>query len=147
MRVVRAVRASDSERDDAIRWLRGHFAAGRLDHDELEDRVERAGAARYRGELESLVSDLPRPGIAVRSAHVASRVDRVALRAHATAYGGLNGALVAAWALAGAGDFWPALTILPWGVLLAGHAWCSRAVRRFLSRTVDGSELPRRLAR
>ena len=131
-----------------LRLLRGHYAAGRLEHDELEERVERAARARFRRDLDVLVADLPRGAVlAARGAQVAVRVERAALRAHVAAYGCCNGVVVGVWAVSGADEFWPAVTLVPWGVLLAGHAWCSRAVRRVLGRALDAGDAPRRLAR
>jgi hypothetical protein len=125
------VRASDSERERALRALRAHYAAGRLDAEELEERVAVAAAARYRDELRALVADLPGDHRA-RAARAAARMDRAFLRGHVAAYGTCNGALVAGWAVAGAGAFWPALVMAPWGAVLAGHAYTSRSVRRRL---------------
>ena len=48
--------ASDQDRDDTVRALRGHFASGRLDRAEFESRIEAAYSARTRGELRSLLS-------------------------------------------------------------------------------------------
>lgn len=53
------VRASDSERDDVVKALSEHAAAGRLTLDELEERIEQALAARTRRELAALSDDLP----------------------------------------------------------------------------------------
>src|ERR671915_2282294 len=53
------VRASDSEREAVVEALQAHAAAGRLDADELEQRLERAYAARIRADLVPLVADLP----------------------------------------------------------------------------------------
>jgi hypothetical protein len=133
--------ASDADRERALRALRRHYAAGRLDAAELEERAGRAARARYRGELRALFADLPRGGRGL-AAGTAARVDRAALRVHAGAYATVNGALVGTWALTGGGDFWPAWTLLPWGAALAGHAWCSRALRRAL-----GAPRRRQLAR
>jgi hypothetical protein len=55
-----AIRASDAEREEAVACLQHHYTAGRLDHDELDARVEAAYAARTLGELEPLLLDLPR---------------------------------------------------------------------------------------
>ncbi len=55
----RDVRASDEDRERAARALRHHFAAGRLEAPELEPGVAGACAARTRGELAELLSDLP----------------------------------------------------------------------------------------
>ena len=135
-------RASDADRERALRALRRHYAAGRIDAGELEERAGRAARARYRNELRALFADLPGGVRAGAAAGVAARVDRAMLRAHAGAYATVNGALVATWALTGGGDFWPAWTIAPWGAALAGHAWCSRALRRAL-----GAPRRRQLAR
>ena len=45
------VRASDAERESTAETLRTHAAAGRLDPDELEERLERALTAQTRAEL------------------------------------------------------------------------------------------------
>jgi len=54
-----AIRVSDAERDATVRTLGDHAAVGRLTLDELEDRAGRALAAKTRGELATLTSDLP----------------------------------------------------------------------------------------
>ena len=54
-----SLRVSDAERDETLRVLGDHAAVGRLTVDELEDRSSRALAAKTRGELALLISDLP----------------------------------------------------------------------------------------
>jgi len=54
------MRASDQERDQAVKLLGEHAAVGRLTLDELEERVSVALVAKTRGELEALARDLPR---------------------------------------------------------------------------------------
>jgi hypothetical protein len=58
----KSLRVSDAERDETLRTLGDHAAVGRLTLDELEDRSSRALAARTRGELATLISDLPQEG-------------------------------------------------------------------------------------
>jgi hypothetical protein len=53
------LRASDAEREQLVDALRGHAAQGRLTTEELEERTGAAYAARTRGELVALRSDLP----------------------------------------------------------------------------------------
>lgn len=53
------MRASDAEREAVVDRLRAHFAEGRLDHAELEERVEAAYRAKMRSELDGLLADLP----------------------------------------------------------------------------------------
>ncbi len=55
------LRASDAERSATAELLRRHHAEGRLDTDEFEERVERCYAAKTRGELDALTTDLPQP--------------------------------------------------------------------------------------
>ncbi len=54
-----SLRVSDAERDETLRTLGEHAAVGRLTLDELEERSGRALAAKTRGELATLTSDLP----------------------------------------------------------------------------------------
>ena len=54
-----SLRVSDAERDVTLRTLGDHAAVGRLTLDELEERSSRALAAKTRGELATLTSDLP----------------------------------------------------------------------------------------
>jgi len=53
------VRVDADERERAATALHAHYVAGRLTHDELDDRVAQAYAARTRGDLTSLLDDLP----------------------------------------------------------------------------------------
>jgi len=53
------VRVDADERERAATALQTHYIAGRLTHDELDDRVSQAYAARTRGDLASLLGDLP----------------------------------------------------------------------------------------
>jgi len=54
-----SLRVSDAERDATLRTLGDHAAVGRLTLDELEERSGQALAAKTRGELATLTSDLP----------------------------------------------------------------------------------------
>jgi hypothetical protein len=53
------MRASDAERDVIVADLGQHFQDGRLDHAEFDQRVTAALAARTRGQLDTLLADLP----------------------------------------------------------------------------------------
>jgi hypothetical protein len=66
------LRIGDSERDRAIAALGDHFAAGRLNTEEFEERVDKAITARFNDDLEPLFIDLPRmpePAVEARSNH------------------------------------------------------------------------------
>jgi hypothetical protein len=54
------VRIGDAERDRAVSTLGDHFAAGRLDREEFDTRVDQAMAARFDNDLRPLFADLPR---------------------------------------------------------------------------------------
>lgn len=60
------VRIGYAERERAAALLGEHLAAGRLDTDEFDERVQRVYAARTGGELEPLFADLPDTGAAAR---------------------------------------------------------------------------------
>jgi hypothetical protein len=55
----RIMRASDADRERAVDFLRRHAGEGRLDVDELSDRVGRALSSKTLGELDDLTYDLP----------------------------------------------------------------------------------------
>jgi hypothetical protein len=54
------LRVSDADRDAVMAELGEHFQAGRLDSEEFGQRLEAAGNARTRGDLDRLMADLPR---------------------------------------------------------------------------------------
>jgi hypothetical protein len=56
------MRVSDAEREAAAAELREHFASGRLNQDELDERLASVFAARTRGDLNALFTDLPSSG-------------------------------------------------------------------------------------
>lgn len=56
----RVLRASDAERDAVVALLRHHGAAGRLDVDEMSERISQALEAKTLGQLDALLVDLPR---------------------------------------------------------------------------------------
>jgi hypothetical protein len=55
------LRIGDAERDAVMTALREHFAQGRLTHDELDERLDTALAARTAGDLRRVTADLPGP--------------------------------------------------------------------------------------
>ena len=118
------VRASDAERERVVETLRTHAAAGRLDAEELEQRLGLAFAARMRSELEPLTADLPATTAAPRP-----RPQRELPRIAPVI--ALAILLVAIWALTGAGYFWP---VWPIGAMFLGAfkhsgASCGRTAR------------------
>lgn len=66
------MRVSDAEREAAAAEVREHFASGRLDQEELDERLSAVFAARTRGDLNALFADLPSSGRAWAGAGAAS---------------------------------------------------------------------------
>lgn len=58
---AQGVRIGDAERERAQSTLNDHYAAGRLDHDEYTERLDRIWAARTRADLAVVFDDLPGP--------------------------------------------------------------------------------------
>jgi hypothetical protein len=108
------LRVSDGDRDRVVEELRAHAADGRLAVEELEDRVERALAARTAGELAALTRDLPeRPALRPPARSWRARPE-------VRTYVAVMALLVAIWALSGAGYFWPVWPAVGWGFFLLG---------------------------
>ena len=135
------VRASDTERERTVASLRRAYQAGRLKLEELERRVEQAYAATWRSELRALTRDLPFEMPLPASlpsfdrTRVGGRVDRfqrAVFRFHAWCYVSFNTVMVSMWAWGGGHEFWPAVTIIPGGALLAWHRKGSVAASRKL---------------
>ena len=59
------IRVSDAERQEVADRLAEHFASGRLDQAEFDDRVGRAMGAKTRADLGGLFADLPDTGAPV----------------------------------------------------------------------------------
>ncbi|HEV2772248.1 MAG TPA: DUF1707 domain-containing protein [Thermoleophilaceae bacterium] len=114
------VLASDRERERAVALLRDGGAEGRLTPQELEERVERALGARTRGELASVIGDLPDAAAATKPAS-GVHGGRSDMRRQVAIYAAVNLLLVVVWAISGAGYFWPIWPLLGWGLGLAKH--------------------------
>ncbi|MGP3966898.1 DUF1707 SHOCT-like domain-containing protein [Streptomyces sp. 6N223] len=96
------LRASHEDREAVAERLREAAGDGRIDLEELEERLERAFAAKTYGDLEPLTADLPPPAAAVEAEgrpplelkgglHGAERVGRWRVPARIVARGGLGG--------------------------------------------------------
>jgi hypothetical protein len=55
------IRISDADREQVVARLREHFAEGRLNEDELDERVAAALSAKTAGDLRRIMADLPGP--------------------------------------------------------------------------------------
>jgi Domain of unknown function (DUF1707) len=131
------LRASQQERERVVDQLRTHAGEGRLELDELEERIELALHARTRGELTALLRDLPR----LTGRAYEGRRRTVARASMAMAFLPLVVAIVLFSAappmIAWLG--WPILGFWLFGGLPGagmGFAWCGLSKRRHERRTV-----------
>jgi hypothetical protein len=122
------LRVSDEQRERAAQDIREHFAAGRLNDDELSDRVQAAYAARTQGELNAVLADLPMlPATpAQQKAELAQRRRHLQRRLFQEAGGGLGLFAVCSviWlASAHHGGFWPGFILLVVLIPLLRNGW------------------------
>ena len=107
------IRASDEDREKVVTELTAHAGAGRLSHEELEQRTEAAYAARTMGDLRKLLADLPgRPVVGERRTERRSSSRREEFRVFLW----VSALLIGIWALTGADYFWPIWPIAGWGM-------------------------------
>jgi hypothetical protein len=112
-----AQRASDAEREAVAERLRDAAGDGRLDPDELEERLEAAYSARTHGELVPLTSDLPERAPAPPGREPVWQSERV--RARLASFIVANVACIGIWAATGADShFWPIWVIFGTGIAL-----------------------------
>ncbi len=117
-------RVSYQERERAAQELREHFAAGRLTEEELDERVQQAYAARTDGQLQALLSDLPRLP-ATPQEHKAALAARRRQLMQETG-GGITAfaVCVAIWLSSGAnGQFWPVWVAIVVLIPLIRNVW------------------------
>ncbi len=129
----RDLRVGYVERDETTAHLAEHFAAGRLDRTEFDERTSQALAARTRGELDDVMADLPSVPAAVPQPESASPAQApvpgiVERKRAAIAHWRRTKLLIWAvfavffvvlWAVTGAGYFWPMWPIMGWGLGVA----------------------------
>ena len=108
-------RASDAEREAVAERLRDAAGDGRLDHNELEERLEAAYGARTLGDLAVLTSDLPERPTDPAPSEPAWRSDEV--RAKLASFIVANFICIAVWVATGAeAGFWPKWVLLGTGI-------------------------------
>jgi hypothetical protein len=125
---VSGVRASDAERDALADELRAHAIAGRLDTDELEERLQGAYQARTTGELRALRRDLPALPASPEQLALEHRQRRAQLvrRSVQETGGSLSafGVCTVIWIASGAHSFfWPVFVLLAVAATVARSLW------------------------
>ena len=68
-----ALRASDADREDAVEFLKRHYAEGRLPEEELSRRIDAAYRAQFDSQLDRLTADLPALPVPVPARSLAER--------------------------------------------------------------------------
>ena len=113
-----SIRASDAEREQVAERLRAAGEEGRLDVEELEERLDRAYRARTVEDLDALTSDLPRRtpggGRAPDASHGGSLARRI------QAYVPITVVLIVIWAASGMGYFWPIWPMIGFAMAIFG---------------------------
>ena len=125
-------RASDAEREATADRLRVAGGDGRLDPEELEERLDAAYSAKTVGDLAALTRDLPAPPPA-RASVPERPQESQAVRARLASFIVVNTICIAIWAASGAqGGFWPI-----WVILGTGIGLFASVVRRLLGVEED----------
>ena len=133
------LRVSDEDRERAAAEIREHFAQGRLDQDELGERLDHAYAARTAGELEAVRADLPavpadaRSELAVRR----SELTRELLQQTGAAFAPFLVCTVVWLVSGGHSDFWPAWLLLVALIPLVRNGWRLYGPAPELDRVAD----------
>ena len=120
------MRVSDAERSAVAEELGKHYAEGRLDQAEFDERVSRTMAAKTRGDLAGLFDDLPDTDSTAGAGPAAAGVPSAPYRMRRRGRGIMRPLIVLALALICANVAWHAFTSifffqpLIWLVLFAG---------------------------
>jgi hypothetical protein len=134
------LRASDADRERTVELLREHHAVGRLTADEFHERLDRAYAAKTRGDLDELLADLPAidlyrlPSAGIqptrrRGSGPLRQFDDGSLLPARSAplltWGAVSVLMLAGWLVAGVASGgvawipWFLLIVIPWGLAIA----------------------------
>jgi hypothetical protein len=122
------LRVSDQQREQVAQAIRDHYAAGRLNEEELTERVTAAYSALTESDLAEVVKDLPKLPASPQQqkAELRKRRSDLQSRLFQEAGGGAVAFAVctAIWAANGAhGSFWPIWVALLTLIVLARSAW------------------------
>jgi hypothetical protein len=117
------LRIADRDRERTVELLRRAAGEGRLEPDELEERLEAALGSRTETDLLAVTADLPPERPRRRSRRRLAEFQR-----HRSVFLAVSAGMVVLWALSGFGYFWPMWPILGWGTGLLCHGRAVRAV-------------------
>jgi hypothetical protein len=121
------LRVSDHDREQTAAALSAHYAAGRLNDAELDERLNSVYGARTESELGALLADLPTlPASQLQArAEFTARRQRLQRRMLQESGGGLVPFAVCTgiWAVSGHGSFWPIWILIAVLVPVLRNAW------------------------
>jgi hypothetical protein len=122
------LRVSDQDREDVVREIREHFAAGRLSGEELGPRVQAVYEARTESQLRELRADLPPLPVTreQQRAELAARRSELQRRVLQQSAGSLAPFVICTviWFATGAhGHFWPIWVALFAVIALVRNGW------------------------
>jgi hypothetical protein len=122
------LRVSDEERDATAREIREHYASGRLDDDELSERLSAAYGAKTQSQLQAVRADLPPlpPSPAARKAELVARRGELSRQLLQQTGASLSPFIICTliWAVSGAtGFFWPVFLLIVVLLPLVGNGW------------------------
>lgn len=122
------LRVSDRDRDEAARQIREHYAVGRLDDADLNERLEKVYAARTEADLASVRSDLPDlpPTRSQQLDEVRGRRRHLQRRLLQQSGGSLSVFVLCTviWLATGAsGQFWPVWVLIAVVLPLVRNGW------------------------
>jgi hypothetical protein len=121
-----SLRASDAERDEVATALRESLSEGRITLEEFDERLGAAYAAKTYGELDSLVSDLPRragtgpPTLAEVGTRLTDRWEARRRNRTRRSWSRYISVIGVCWAI------WPLWVTLPWGAILVRRPYLRR---------------------
>jgi Domain of unknown function (DUF1707) len=122
------LRVSDQERDATAQEIREHYASGRLDDDELSERLSATYGAKTQSQLQAVRADLPPlpPSPAVQKAELAARRSELGRRLIQQSGAGLTPFAICTviWAASGGNSFfWPVFLLFAVIPPLVGNLW------------------------
>jgi hypothetical protein len=124
-----SLRASDADREQIVFALRQHHGDGRLTVSEFTERMSVAYEAKTLGDLDGLTRDLPPlpPPLPDEPRPDPVGVVRGRFYRHLLSYACVNAFMILLWVVTSLAVgrilfFWPAWTLLGWGIAVGSHA-------------------------
>ncbi len=142
------LRVSDQEREATAQEIREHYASGRLDDDELSERLSATYGAKTQGQLQAVRADLPPlpPSPAVQKAELAARRGELSRQLLQQTGAGLSPFIICTviWVASGAtGFFWPVFLLIVIVLPLVSNGWALYGPSPELERVERHLELRR----